>query len=137
MIILKRASRMFVKNFFKYLGVMLIIIFGMAVVIGYGNTSFSAKETIDRYWEETNVEDGEFSLYVKLTEDDKKNISDLGISLQDTFYFDIDAGDSFTYRIFKSRENINKEKIIEGKTSPPADNEIRLERVSWRKMMFC
>ena len=129
MIILKRASRMFVKNFFKYLGVMLIIIFGMAVVIGYGNTSFSAKETIDRYWEETNVEDGEFTLYVKLTEDDKKNISDLGISLQDTFYFDIDAGDSFTYRIFKSRENINKEKIIEGKSSLPADNEIRLERV--------
>ena len=101
----------------------------MAVVIGYGNTSFSAKETIDRYWEETNVEDGEFSLYVKLTEDDKKNISDLGISLQNTFYFDIDAGDSFTYRIFKSRENINKEKIIEGKTSLPANNEIRLERV--------
>ncbi len=69
------------RNFFKYLCVMLIVILGMAVVIGYGNTSFSARETVDRYWEETNVEDGEFTAYVKLTDKDESDISDMNISL--------------------------------------------------------
>lgn len=129
MVILKRAGRMLRRDFFKYLGVMLIVVLGMAVVIGYGNTSFSARETIDRYWEETNVEDGEFTTYVKLTDIDKSAIRDMDIDLQETFYFDIDAGDDFTYRIFRSRKDINKEHIVEGSSDSPADNEIRLERV--------
>ena len=129
MVIFKRAGRMLRRNFFKYLCVMLIVILGMAVVIGYGNTSFSARETVDRYWEETNVEDGEFTTYVKLTDKDKSDISDMSISLQETFYFDIDAGNGFTYRLFHCRKEINKEHIVEGKTDLPADDEIRLERI--------
>lgn len=120
---------MLCKNFFKYLCVMLIVILGMAVVIGYGNTSFSARETVDRYWEETNVEDGEFTTYVKLTDENKSEIADMDISLQETFYFDIDAGNDFTYRIFRSRKEINKEHIVDGSREAPKDGEIRLERV--------
>ena len=129
MVILKRAGRMFCKNIFKYLCVMLIVILGMAVVIGYGNTSFSARETVDRYWEETNVEDGEFTTYVKLTEKNKSCITDMDVSIQETFYFDIDAGRDFTYRIFRSRKKINKEHIVGGSTAALQDGEIRLERV--------
>ena len=129
MVILKRAGRMLCKNIFKYLCVMLIVILGMAVVIGYGNTSFSARETVDRYWEETNVEDGEFTTYVKLTEKNKSCITDMDVSLQENFYFDIDAGNDFTYRIFRSRKEINKEHIVDGSTAALQDGEIRLERV--------
>lgn len=129
MVIMKRAGRMLKKNFFKYFAVMMIVIFGMAVVVGYGNTSFSTKETTDRYWERTNVEDGEFTTYVPLSDKDKAEIKNMGIVLQETFYFDMDMGDDRTYRIFRSRKDINKEDIQKGSTSALSDNEIRMEQV--------
>lgn len=129
MVIMKRAGRILKKNFFKYLAVMMIVILGMAVVIGYGNTSFSTKETTERYWERTNVEDGEFTTYVPLSNENKAEIENMGISLQETFYFDIDMGDDRTYRIFRSRKDINKEDIQEGSTSALSDSEVRMEQV--------
>lgn len=129
MVLMKRVSRMLKKDFFKYFAVMLIVILGMAVVVGYGNTSFCTKETIDQYWERTNVEDGEFTTYVPLTENNIKTIEKKGFSVQKTFYFDISLEDDITLRIFKCRQNINKEDIQEGSTDDLSNDEIRLEKM--------
>ncbi len=101
----------------------------MAIVVGYGNTSFSTKETMKQYWNQTNVEDGEFTTYVPLREENIRDIESMGVSLEKTFYFDITTDHGSTLRVFKLRNSINLVDIQDGDVGELKDNEVILEKL--------
>ena len=72
-------------------------------------------------------EDGEFSVFVPLRDEEEKKLTDKGISLEKMFFVDYDLNEDQVLRAFKVRENINRISIIDG-SLPANDNEAVLER---------
>lgn len=125
----KRVLRDLKKNFFRYFALGLVIamgIFLVVTIVGNGETLSRGTEDIA---EKTNLEDGEFEVFVPLSSSDKDHIADMGIDIEEHFFFDYqrDDEDKSTVRIFKVRESIDKIYYIEGK-EPEDDNDIVLEK---------
>lgn len=125
----KRVIRDLKKNFFRYLALGLMIamgIFLVVTIVGSGETLTRGTEDMA---EETNLEDGEFEVFVPLSDKDKDEIKALGVELEDHFFYDLqlDNMDKCTLRIFKVRNKIDKIHYIDGKE--PADKkEVVLEK---------
>ena len=123
----KRVIRDLKKNFFRYfaLGLMIAMgIFLVVTIVGSGETLTKGTEDLAK---NTNLEDGEFEVFVPLSKNDKKHIADMGIDIEEHFYYDYKKDDESTVRIFKVRESIDKLYYIEGK-EPENKNEIVLEK---------
>ncbi|MCR5291415.1 MAG: ABC transporter permease [Eubacterium sp.] len=123
----KRVLRDLKKNFFRYfaLGLMIAMgIFLVVTIVGSGETLTKGTEDIA---EKTNLEDGEFEVFVPLSKNDKKHIADMGIDIEEHFYYDYKKDDESTVRIFKVRKSIDKIHFIEGK-EPKDKNEIVIEK---------
>ena len=125
----KRVLRDLKKNFFRYfaLGLMIAMgIFLVVTIVGSGETLTKGTEDIA---EKTKLEDGEFEVFVPLSNSDKNNITDMGIDIEEHFYYDYqrDDADKSTVRIFKVRENIDMIYYIEG-AEPKDENEIVIEK---------
>lgn len=123
----KRVLRDLKKNFFRYfaLGLMIAMgIFLVVTIVGSGETLTKGTEDLA---EKTNLEDGEFEVFVPLSKNDKNHIADMGIDIEEHFYYDYKKEDDTTVRIFKVRKNIDKIYYIEG-SSPKKDSDIVLEK---------
>ena len=125
----KRVFRDLKQNFFRYfaLGLMIALgIFLVVTIVGNGETLSRGTEDLAA---ETNLEDGEFEVFVPLSQKDKKTIEDMGIVLEEHFYFDLSLNDSneSTVRVFKIRDKIDRIHYIEG-GAPQNDNEIIIEK---------
>ena len=125
----KRVFRSLKKHFIRYamLGIMVAMgIFLVVTIVGSGETLTRGTEAIA---EETNLEDGEFEVFVPLSEDQEKEINDMGVELERQFYFDyeLDDPDMGTLRMFKVRDHINQLHYIEG-NNPLDVNEVVLEK---------
>ena len=104
----KRVLRDLKKNFFRYfaLGLMIAMgIFLVVTIVGSGETLTKGTEDLA---EKTNLEDGEFEVFVPLSKNDKNHIADMGIDIEEHFYYDYKNEDDTTVRIFKVRESIDK-----------------------------
>jgi hypothetical protein len=101
-------------------------IFLVVTIVGSGETLTRGTEDIA---EETNLEDGEFEVFVPLTDKDKAGISDMGIDIEEQFYFDyqLDDEEFGIVRIFKVRDKINKLHYIEG-AEPKDKHDIVMEK---------
>ncbi|MCR5544416.1 MAG: ABC transporter permease [Eubacterium sp.] len=123
----KRVLRDLKKNFFRYfaLGLMIAMgIFLVVTIVGSGETLTKGTEDMAA---ETNLEDGEFEVFVPLSKNDKNHIEEMGIDIEEHFYYDYKKDDESTLRIFKVRESIDKIHYIDGK-EPSDKNEIVIEK---------
>lgn len=125
----KRVLRDLKKNFFRYFALGLVIamgIFLVVTIVGSGETLTRGTEDIA---EQTNLEDGEFEVFVPLNSSDKNHIADMGIDIEEHFFFDYKRNDKnkSTVRIFKVRENIDRIYYIEG-GEPSNGKEIVIEK---------
>ena len=123
----KRVLRDLKKNFFRYFALGLVIamgIFLVVTIVGSGETLTKGTEDL-----ETNLEDGEFEVFIPLSQNDKNDISEMGIDIEEHFFYDYQRADEdkTTVRIFKLRESIDKVHYIEGK-EPVGKNEIVIEK---------
>ena len=83
----KRVIRDLKTNFFRYLALGLMIamgIFLVVTIVGSGETVTRGTEDMA---EETNLEDGEFEVFVPLSDKDKDEIKALGVELEDHFFY--------------------------------------------------
>lgn len=126
-ILFKRALRDLKAGWARYIALSLLIIFSIFIVVslmGAAVTIIDYTELRDR---ELCCEDGEFSVFVPLRDEEITKLTDKGISLEKMFYVDYALNDDQVLRAFKVRENINKLSIIDG-ALPANDNEAVLER---------
>ena len=125
----KRVFRSLKKHFFRYtmLGLMVAMgVFLVVTIVGSGETLSRGTVELAR---ETDLEDGEFEVFVPLSSGSKAHIKDMGVELEEQFYFDYEMDDEFfgTVRIFTIRDRINKAYYISG-SEPALKNDILVEK---------
>ncbi len=125
----RRVLRDLKKHFFRYfmLGIMITMgIFLVVTVVGSAETLTGGTEDIAL---ETNLEDGEFEVFVPLKEVEIDHIEDMGISVSEQFYIDykMNKEELGTIRLFKLREKINQIYYVSG-SAPSDKSEIAIEK---------
>lgn len=123
----KRILRDFKANIVRYLALGFLIILSMYLVV----SMLAAAETIIRGSQksdkESNVEDGEFSLFVPMKDYEWEKLEEKGITLEKMFFMDYSVEDDITLRVFQNREQINRMILKEGSLAEKED-EVVLER---------
>lgn len=123
----KRVLRDLKENLFRYIALAFLIIMGMYVIvslIGAGYTIIDNGETHD---EANKIEDGQFSVFVPLSDEELSRLEDVGTEVEQMFYEDYDVMDGKTIRVFANRENIDLVECDEGRLAE-ADDEIVVEK---------
>lgn len=123
----KRVLRDLKNNLFRYIALAILIIMGMYVIvslIGAGYTIIDNGETHD---EANKIEDGQFSVFVPLSDDEISQLEDAGAEVEGMFYEDYEVMDGKTLRVFANRENIDLVECDEGNLAE-ADDEIVVEK---------
>lgn len=127
MILNKRIKRELKNNIFRYGALFFIIVLGMFIVIGVAGATDATISTIKQFNKKNHIEDGEFSLFVPLSEKHKEVLKNKGVQTEENFYMDFDLDNNSTLRVFKNRKHINLVQLNEGNLAVK-DNEIVLEK---------
>lgn len=116
----KRIFRDLKENFLRYLALGILIAACMFIVVALLGAADTIIMGAEKYCEENNLEDGQFTVFVPLNETQKAELASQGVTLEEQFYLDFAMPNESTVRIFKNRETIDLVEIIEGE---PADDE--------------
>lgn len=110
----KRIVRDLKNNFLRYFALFLLIAMGMYIIVAM----IASAETIIKGTEENaknnHLEDGQFAVFTELNAAQEKEISDMGITIEKHFSFDVDMADGSVLRIFRNRENIDIVSVEQG-----------------------
>lgn len=68
---------------------------------------------VEKGWQENCLEDGQFSVFVPLQEEEVAVLEEQGVTIEESFYMDYSVDDS-TLRAFTDREQINRFALAEG-----------------------
>lgn len=123
----KRILRDLKENSFRYLALSAMIVLCMYIIVSLIGTADTIITGSHRAAERNVLEDGQFTVFVPLTETDKRELAEFGITLEEQFYLDYEMEDNSTIRVFKNREQINLVEVTEGQ-SAMADDEVVLEQ---------
>ena len=126
-ILSKRILRDLKENSMRYLALSALIILCMYVIISLIGTADTIILGTKKLAESNYLEDGEFSLFVPLSDKETEELTDQGITLEEQFYLDYAMEDGSTIRVFQNRKKINLIEIIEGKEAE-TDTELVVER---------
>lgn len=122
----KRVLRDIRENLLRYLALFFLVALVMYMVVAI----VGAAETIIQGTEESgrvhHREDGQFGVFVPLTEKEIAQITEKGVTLQKDFSLDFHLGQS-TFRIYQAREAVDLFAPAQGKEFP-AQGEILLEQ---------
>ena len=125
-ILFKRAVRDLKVGWARYIALSLLIIFSIFIVTSLMGAAVTVIDTTEINDEELRCEDGEFSCFVPLREEELNKIEDKGVEIEKMFYADYSLNEEQILRVFKVRERINKISLVEG-TMPSSDSEAVLE----------
>lgn len=153
-ILRKRMFRDLKENKLRYLALGLLIVLGMYIVIGLVGAADTVIVRTAETAKANRVEDGQFGMFVPLTEKEKSMLEEEGITLEEHFYLDYvlpdksilpEAGglsedaesadgaepaeptDNVILRVFSRREKIDLVQVDSGRL-PETEGEILLER---------
>lgn len=123
----KRVIRDLKKNIFRYLALGLLIVLGMFLVISIVGAAETIMEGTKRNQTELQMEDGEFCVFVPLTEKELKKLEDSGAVIEAMFYLDYTLENNSTLRVFADRKKMNLVALDNG-TLPKKENDVVLEK---------
>lgn len=123
----KRLPRELKGDIGKYIVIFIFLVATIGVVSGFLVAGTSMKTAFDESFDKNNIEDGNFVLESKMTDDLKTKLEDEDLTLYDNFYKE-ETYKSSTYRIYKMRNDVDKIELFDGEF-PKADNEIALDRL--------
>ncbi|MBR1741265.1 MAG: ABC transporter permease [Lachnospiraceae bacterium] len=132
--LLKRLPREIFGEFGKYLAVFLFMTVTIAFISGFLVASRSMQITYDESFERYHIEDGHFVLAKKAEDKLIKAVEKKKVTLYEDFYIEEEVSkkkDEKTeakFRIFGSREEINRICLMDGKM-PEKDDEIGIDRM--------
>ena len=124
----KRIIRELKAHFGRYLALLFIIVLGMYLVVSVAGMAETTIAGTEKYNERCRLQDGQFTVFVPLTDGQLKDLSDKHGDIESIFSVDVsvrsgDSGPEKTLRIFKVRKDIDLLNIDEG-TLPEKDDEI-------------
>lgn len=125
----KRIPREFIKNFGKYLGMILILVCTISIGSSFQSTLDGATRYLDGIKENNLQEDGFFEVADRLPEDSADFYTDKQISLCENFYATENSFlDDVKVLIFDERTLIDLPTVFDG-ALPKNDDEIALDHV--------
>ncbi len=110
----KRILRDLRANFARYLALLMMIIAGMFIIIAIVGAAETIITGTHSLAEENMVEDGQFSVFIPLTEGQENELADSGVTIEKMFSADMKMSDGSTLRLMKVREEINLIQLDEG-----------------------
>ena len=123
----KRILRDLKSNLFRYLALSAMIILCMYIIISLIGTADTIISGSEEAAVRNRLEDGQFRVFVPLTESQKEEMEQMGLTVEEQFFLDFECEDGSIVRVFKVREQINLLEIVEGSNVSNA-SEIVLER---------
>lgn len=123
----KRLPRDFKSNLGRYIALILLIVLGIYLVVGIVGSAEVILHGTEKYRSISKTEDGQFSVFLPLSDDELKKLTDDGTLIEDMFYIDISLNESQTLRLFKNRKNIDLIQLKEGRMAS-SDDEAVMER---------
>lgn len=124
----KRYLREFKHDFGKYIAIFLFITLTIGFVSGFLVAGNSMKTAYNESFEKYNIENGHFILDNKADDNFINQIENEDVKLYENYYADIESKQNHTYRIFKIRDEINLQCIMEG-SLPESNDEIAIDRL--------
>lgn len=123
----KRILRNFKLNAARWVPIFFLVIICMYLVVSLLGSAATVKKNITDKHKKNNLEDGQFSTFVQLSDDEISEIEELGVRLEKQFNIEIDLDDNSTLRIFKNRQKMNLLQPDEG-VVPINNNEVFIEK---------
>lgn len=111
----KRLLRELKSNFARYAALVLLIVFGMYVIVAVVSSADTIIVRSDEHGEMNMVEDGQFGVFIPLTDEQENQITDMGVTLERHFSIDVFAGDGSKLRVFKNRSDIDLVELDSGR----------------------
>ena len=85
----KRLLRDLLKNFGRYLAMMLLIMLGIYVVVSIVGSAEMVLRGTENFRNKNKVEDGQFSVFIPLTDKELEKLTDQGTVIEEIFHFDV------------------------------------------------
>lgn len=126
-ILTRRAGRELRANAVRYLALAFMLILSMYIIVSLVGAADTIIEGGAIHAAAHNVEDGQFTVFVPLSDEEFSGIEARGAELQETFYLDYALEDHSVLRLFKVREKLDLLEIYRGEL-PQRDDEVALER---------
>lgn len=123
----KRILRDFKQNKFRYIALLLLVSLSMYIVLSVVGAADTIISGTERLSEENNVEDGQFSTFLPLTDAQLNKIADKGVDVQQMFSLDMESEKSHIIRVMKNRDDIDLVQLDDGRLAQSSD-EVALEK---------
>ena len=86
MILNKRIKREFVENFGRYFSLIFLVLISSMLIVAFVNSTDCIISTGKNAAIQNNIEDGEFSCNIKLSNNTLEQIKKLGVDIEESFY---------------------------------------------------
>jgi len=103
----KRIFRDLRENLFRYIALFMLIVLGMYIIVSVVGAAETVITGTAQMAKKNLIEDGQFGVFIPLTEEQEKEITNSGITLEEKFSFDVEGSDSKVLRIMKNRKKID------------------------------
>lgn len=123
----KRIIRDVKENFWRWLALFLMIVLGMYIVVSVVGAAETIITGSENAAQSNLVEDGEFSVFIPLSDEQEKSLRDMGITIERKFSTDISLEDGSILRIMKNRTDINLVALDNGRLAEK-NGEVVLEK---------
>lgn len=130
----KRILRDLKANITRYIALLVMIIAGMFIVISVVGAADTIITGTTELALKNKIEDGQFSVFIPLTNEQEKELSDSGVTIEKMFSTDVDV-DNSTLRLMKTRKEINLIHMDNGKL-PAKRERLLLKSVMQRNTIF-
>ncbi|MCR4689620.1 MAG: ABC transporter permease [Saccharofermentans sp.] len=126
-ILFKRTLRDLKAGAARYIALSLLIIFSLYLVISLMGAAYTIIDNSERSDKELVTEDGEFTVFVPLTDEEINELTQKGITVEEMFSTDYRLNSDQVLRAFKVRTHIDQIGLVRGEL-PKTDSEAVLER---------
>ena len=123
----KRLLRDLKSNLGRYLALMFMIFLGIYIVVGIVGSAEIIIVGTEKWKEKNQVEDGQFSVFLPLSEEQEKELTSEGTSVEKMSSMDLRASDGSELRVFAVREKIDLIMLDDGQLLS-SENEVVLEK---------
>lgn len=116
-ILKKRVLRDLKSNAFRYFALSFLIVLGMYLIVSIVGSADTVVIRVNELSKENKLEDGEFSVFVPLTDAQEMELIEKGVNLEKMFSLDFILEDKSTIRVFKNRKSINLLSLDKGRAA--------------------
>ena len=113
-ILSKRLLRDLRENLGRYIALLLLIIMGVYLVLGIVGSAEVIIQGTEKQRAVNMVEDGQFTVFLPLSDEDLSELTDDGTKIEPMFSLDLKTDEEATLRLFKTREQIDLIQLDEG-----------------------